>query len=92
MIKGETKSGFKYKIADARLNNYELLESLADLDDNSLAVPKVVDLLLGKEQTKKLKDHLRDKEGLVDSEKMTVEIMEIFESQKDLKNSQSLPE
>jgi len=48
--------------------------------------------LLGKEQTIKLKDHLRDKDGLVPTDKLTDEIMEIFQSQSETKNSSSLPE
>ena len=92
MISGETKSGFKFKISKARLENYELIESLSEVDENPLLLPKTVNLLLGKEQTGKLKDHLRDKDGLVPTDKLTDEIMEIFQSQSETKNSSSLPE
>ncbi len=87
MIEGKTKSGFKYKLSKARLENYELIESLNEVEVNPLALPKTVNLLLGKEQSDKLKDHLRDKEGLISTEKLSNEIMEIFESQKETKNS-----
>ena len=87
MIKGKTKSGFEYKIAEARLKNYELIEALSDLDDDPLALPKVVRLLLGKELADKLKNHVRTPDGLVPSEKLSDEIKEIFESQNQLKNS-----
>lgn len=89
MISGKTKSGFKFKISKARLENYELIESLSEVDENPLLLPKTVNLLLGKEQTVKLKDHLRDKEGLVPTDKLTDEIMEIFQSQSETKNSSS---
>lgn len=92
MISGETKSGFKFKISKARLDNYELIESLSEVDENPLLLPKTVNLLLGKEQTVKLKDHLRDNEGFVPTDKLTDEIMEIFQSQSETKNSSSLPE
>mgnify|MGYP001207959774 FL=1 len=92
MISGETKSGFKFKISKARLENYELIESVSEVDENPLLLPKTVNLLLGKEQTGKLKDHLRDKDGLVPTDKLTDEIMEIFQSQSETKNSSSLPE
>ena len=85
MLKGKTKSGFEFKVTDARLNNYELLENVADVDDNPLLLPKVVNLLLGKEQAGRLKDHVRDDDGMVDSEKLGVEIQEIFNFQ-ELKN------
>ena len=52
MIKGKTSSGFEYEIAEGSLNNYELLESISELDENTLVLPKVVNLLLGKEQKK----------------------------------------
>jgi hypothetical protein len=92
MISGTTKSGFKFKISKARLENYELIESLSEVDENPLLLPKTVNLLLGKEQAVKLKDHLRDKEGLVPTDKLTDEIMEIFQSRSETKNSLSLPE
>lgn len=80
-IKGKTQSGFAYEIEEARLNNYELLETIGELEDNPMVISKMVVMLLGKEQTNKLKDHLRDEEGLVPVEKMTEEITEIFQSQ-----------
>lgn len=86
MLKGKTKSGFEFKVTDARLNNYELLENVADVDENPLLLPKVVNLLLGKEQAGRLKDHVRDDDGMVDSEKLGVEIQEIFNFQ-EIKNS-----
>lgn len=85
MLKGKTSSGFEFKVTDARLNNYELLENVADVDENPLLLPKVVNLLLGQEQAKRLKDHVRDDDGMVDSEKLGVEIQEIFNFQ-ELKN------
>lgn len=87
MIKGKTSSGFEYKLSKARLENYELIESLNEVEVNPLALPKTVNLLLGKEQSDKLKEHLRDEEGLISTEKLSNEIMEIFESQKETKNS-----
>ena len=86
MIKGKTASGFEYEITMARLENYELIEVLSEVDENPLLLPKTVILLLGKEQTNKLKDHLRDEEGFVSSNKISNEIMEIFQNQKETKN------
>lgn len=86
MIKGTTKSGFKYEIPKERLNNYELLEAISELDEDTLMLPKVVDLLLGKDQKKKLTEHLRTKGGIVPMDKMTEEIIEIFQSKSETKN------
>ena len=87
MIKGKTKSGFSYELDKDRLNNYELLEVIGELEENPLVLSSVVNLLLGKEQTKKLKDHLRTENGIVPTEKMSEEITEIFQSQGETKNS-----
>lgn len=87
MIKGKTKSGFSYELDKERLNNYELLESIEELEENPLVLSRVVNLLLGKEQTKKLKDHLRTENGIVPTEKMSEEITEIFQNQGETKNS-----
>lgn len=85
-LTGRTKSGFYYSISKKNLNNYELVETLGNLEDNPLNFPKVLKLLLGKEQTEKLKNHLRDEDGIVDSDKMALEIKDIFQAQKRLKN------
>lgn len=82
---GITKSGFTYSIPAKNLNNYELVEVLGEVDDNPLLLPKVFNLLLGKEQTEKLKNHLRDADGIIDTEKMGVELEDIFKAQEKLK-------
>ena len=87
MIKGKTKSGFEYKIPEENLNNYELIEVLGEIEENPLLLSKTVNLLLGKEQANKLKDHLRTKSGTVPTDKISEEIMEIFNNQKETKNS-----
>ena len=87
MIKGKNKSGFEYEILEKRLENYELIEALSEVDTNPLLLPKTVNLLLGKEQANKLKNHLRDEDGLVSTEKLSNEIMEIFQNQAETKNS-----
>ena len=84
-LKGVTKTGFAYSISEKNVRNYELVEALGELDTNPLALPRVMNLLLGKEGTKKLKDHVRDKDGIVDTEKITAELEDIFKAQERLK-------
>ena len=55
------------------------------MDTNPLALPRVLNLLLGKEQTQKLKDHVRDEDGIIDTEKVTLELEDIFKAQERLK-------
>ena len=82
---GVTKSGFEYSIPKKNLNNYELVEVLGEVDTNPLFLPKVLKLLLGKEQVEKLKNHLRDADGIIDTEKMVAELEDIFKAQQKLK-------
>ena len=84
MIKGKTKSGFNYHIDENVLQDYELLEAIAETEKNPIYITKVVRMLLG-DDVDKLKDHVRDDKGHVSIEKMNVEITEIFEAQKKLK-------
>lgn len=86
MLKGTTKSGFEYEVSDDAMNNFELIEVLAEVDTNPLQLPRLVKMLLGDEQKKKLADHLRTESGTVPLDAISVEIMEIFQSG-NLKNS-----
>ena len=82
---GVTKSGFEYSIPKKNLNNYDLIEVLGEVDTNPLLLPKVLKLLLGKEQVEKLKNHLRDADGIIGPEKITAELEDIFKAQQKLK-------
>lgn len=85
MIEGTTESGFEYKISKNRLDNYELLEVIAEIDESPLALPKVIDLLLGDEK-ERLKDHLRTEDNLVPASDLMEEIKEIFNNHTEVKN------
>ena len=88
MIKGKTESGFKFEISKDVINDYELVENLAQLDDNPLILTTIVKQILGKDQANKLKDHVRNEDGMVQTDKMTKEITNIFQnSGKETKNS-----
>lgn len=80
-IKGKTKSGFEYKLLEAQLNDFELIEDLAELDNDPLMLPRVLERLLGKEQKKKLYKHVRNEDGFVPIDVITDEMMEIFTSE-----------
>ena len=80
MIKGKTSSGFDFVISKDVINDYELIENLGELDDNPLILGKIVNQILGKEQTVNLKNHIRNENGIVPTNKMTQEIIEIFKN------------
>lgn len=57
---------FEVTIAETTLDNMELLDAIAEVDgDNPMAVSSLCMLLFGKEQRKKLYDHLRTEDGRV---------------------------
>lgn len=82
-----TKSGFCLEIEEERLNNMELLDALADLDEgNGAALSTVMRLLLTREQKKALYDHLRTPGGTVPIEAVAETLQEIFEACQPAKN------
>ena len=83
-----TASGFTCKLDEEMIfDNYELLELLTRLDSGDRSVlPKVLEIVLGKEQTAALKEHLRAKNGKVASSAVHLELLEIFRSRNSLKN------
>lgn len=88
MITGETKSGFRYELDEKNMDDYELLENLCDIDNGDIAkIPATARQLLGDEQLKALKDHVRNEEGRVSANKMFEEISQILGESKEGKNS-----
>ena len=84
MLKGKTNTGFQYEFDEKILKNYELVELLAEVDDDPLVLPKIFKMLLG-DRVEELKDHVRDADGVVDIEKMLTEFQDIFSTQAELK-------
>ena len=82
-MQGKTKSGFEFEVDQKKLDDYELLEDLADMADGKEGkIVFVIKRLLGEEQKDRLKDFLRDKDGRVAASEMTRELMEIFNALK----------
>lgn len=87
MISGVTKNGFAFEITDERADNMELIDALADIDGgNLLAVSKVLTLLLGPEQKKKMYDFVRTEDGIVSAQTVSEMIVEILATKKETKN------
>ena len=86
-MKGKTSTGFEFDIEDERLDDMELVDIMAEIDENPLLMPKLCKMLLGEEQKKRMYDHLRSEDGRVPIEATTNAIQEIFDSPGDLKNS-----
>lgn len=86
MIKGITKSGFKFEISDKALDDFELLELMANVDSNALLVPKIFEKLLGTKQKENLIEFMKKRDGYASTEKMSKILEEILLSSQKLKN------
>ena len=79
-FKGTTKTGFPFDISMERMENYEVVETIAEIDENPLVLPRLLKLLLG-DQVAAFKDHVRGEDGIVPTQKLMDEVRDIFESQ-----------
>lgn len=85
--KKKTSTGFIYSINENVLNNFELLELFAEVDENPLLLPKVLTMILGKDGKQALYDHVRLEDGTVPADKISNELLEIINGSKEVKNS-----
>jgi hypothetical protein len=83
--KGRTKSGFEFEI-DRSVIDMELLDELADMQENPALTGRVLARLLGKDQKRALYDHIRDENGRVPTDKAAAELVDIFKAFENGKN------
>lgn len=81
-----TQSGFEYELDLTAMNDLEVLEMIADVEESPLILPKLLTKILGKAQRDKLYDHVRTKEGTVPIDKVNLELVNMFNGSRDLKN------
>lgn len=83
----KTKSGFEYELAESARDDFELVEIIVDFSKgNKLVAPELLRRLLGAEQFDRLKDHCRDKSGVVSTRQMFEEMTEILNEGAETKN------
>ncbi len=88
MLTGKTTSGFEFEIEDERLDDYELLEKLCEIDQgNTGKLTSAIADFLGEKQKEALKEHIRNKNGRISVKKMVGEFAEILNATKEGKNS-----
>lgn len=85
--KKKTSTGFAYSINENALNNFELLDLFAGVDENPLLLPKTIEMLLGKDGKEALYNHVRLEDGTVPADKISDELAEIITGNKEVKNS-----
>lgn len=78
MVKGTTKSGFRFEVDPNAMNDMELVDVLADdTMDEAFRMSHVLKKLLPGNQRKALYDHVR-KDGRVPVDAVVAEVEEIF--------------
>lgn len=78
------KNGFKTELPDDVMDNMELVDALADAeDDDPLALLRICKLIFGNEKKKELYDSLRNEEGRVPVTAVSEAVKETFEAFKE---------
>lgn len=81
MVKGKTRTGFKFTCDGRLMHNVEFLEEFAAVQKgDGLEVFDLIRRILGEDQKKALYDHIRDEEGIVPLEAMKEELSDIFDA------------
>ena len=83
MVEGKLANGFEYKIEEDHLDDFEMFENLCAIDRDANNIGLVIDVfvdLLGEDQYKALKEHLRNKKGKISTRAMVEALHEILES------------
>lgn len=78
-MRGTLDSGFEFEINNDILDDYDLLEDLIAIDNGEgQRIVSVISKILGPDQEKALKDHLRSENGKLKTSDMATAIGEIF--------------
>ena len=81
MVKGKTKTGFKYEVDGELLKDAEFMELFSKLyTGEAMFLFKMITKLLGDQQKEKLYEHCRDESGHVPLDSLTQELLDIFEA------------
>ena len=79
MINGKTTSGFEFEVDERMMKDMRFVRVFREWQKNNFAQADVLDYMLGKDGAEKLEEHLEDKSGYVDSQKVADEMSEILE-------------
>lgn len=80
-MKGELKNGFVFEVSDETLDDMELVDAMAEAqEDNPLKFSKAVRLLLGEEQRKKLYEIIKAEKGRVSVDAVSAAFVEIMQA------------
>lgn len=78
MIKGKTESGFEFELDEEVVTDMEFIELAAEAAEDGSKYPAMIIKALGKDQKKRLYDHVRNERGHVPFDAVDKEFNEIF--------------
>lgn len=78
-IEGVTKTGFRYHVSREAMDDMEIIDLLAELEDDKItAIPKLIEKLLGPKQKEALYDHCKNKQNRIPSSRIMNELKDIM--------------
>ncbi len=87
MLKGKTENGFEFELDDEVLDDWELLESLREVDrGNEEYIIDAAKLLLGEKQYEDLKTFIKNKYGKIKASIMAMEVVNVLNVSREGKN------
>lgn len=89
MVTGKTTTGFEFEVDPIVLRDMEVIELMADSQEDGTLLPKMLTAVLGKKQRNALYDHVRRDDGRVildDVDKEMGEILDALNQDKTAKN------
>lgn len=94
MVKGTTESGLAFEIDENRLNDMEVIDTLAELSETEegsnidiTKLSKLITRLLSPDMKKKLYDHVRTSDGRVPIDEVSKVFFEVLRFNGETKNS-----
>ena len=78
MKKGKLENGFEYEVNEDVLDDMELLDAMAEAEEDPLKISVISKKVLGTGQRKRLYDHLRRQDGTVPVEDASQAIVDIL--------------
>lgn len=91
MVKGETKSGFKFEIDKRVFTDWGIMQAIADIESGEptktmVGITSLANMMLGKNGMNELLKHIRDNnDGFAPIESVQNELIEIFNASDDSK-------
>lgn len=96
MVTGVTSTGFKFSVNEAVIEDWRFVTAIADAESDDdraklQGTAQMVRLLLDRKSERALMEHVKREDGIVPTEAVQKEVVEIFNAIGDRKKSQPSP-